>query len=286
MKYDEPKLVINDSQVLPEVGSWSKIKHRKVAYYCSLFATSMKMKWDCRVYIDLFSGAGKCKIRDTDEIIIGSPLHALNVDDPFDEYVFCETDLEYMAALKKRVNLYFSDRKCSFVSGDINNNVRTLLDILPVFSREYKGLSLCFVDPYKKGELEFSTLSKISNALYVDFLVLIPTYMDINRNELNYTQPGNNSLDSYLGTPSWREVWSTRTHHNRSFGSFIADQFGQQMSNLGFIYEGLNDMELVRMNTDHNIPLYHLAFFSKNSIGLRFWRETIKNTNSQFHLPF
>jgi hypothetical protein len=51
------------------------------------------------------------------------------------------------------------------------------------------------------------------------------------------------------------------------------------MKSIGFIYEGLQDMELVRMSDDKNQRLYHLAFFSKSDLGLQFWRTTLKNTN-------
>ena len=53
----------------------------------------MKDKWDTRIYLELYAGAGHSRIRQF-EIIVGSPLLALNVKDPFDKYVFCEDDSE------------------------------------------------------------------------------------------------------------------------------------------------------------------------------------------------
>ena len=35
---------------LPEIGSWGEEKYRLVRNYCQIFATSMKDKWQCRVY--------------------------------------------------------------------------------------------------------------------------------------------------------------------------------------------------------------------------------------------
>lgn len=286
MKIDESELLQADDLVLPEVGSWAKEKHRKVAYYCSLFSKSMKNKWDCRVYIDLFASAGKGKIRATEEIILGSPLLALNLDLGFDRHLFCESDDASMQALQARVARHFPDAECAFVQGDTNDNVQAILSAVPAFNKDFKGLSLCFVDPYKKGELHFSTIEQIASNLYVDFLVLIPSFMDINRNLHNYTRVSDHSLDIYLGTDAWRAAWESRSRSSQSFGLFIADQFGLQMQRLGFIYEGLEDMELVRMGSDQNLPLYHLAFFSKNQRGLTFWRETVKRTNDQLRMPF
>jgi len=39
----------------------------------------MKGKWDTRVYVELYAGAGYNRIRDTDLIIAGSPIRALTV---------------------------------------------------------------------------------------------------------------------------------------------------------------------------------------------------------------
>ena len=88
---NEELLSTDDGLILPEVGPWAADKHRKVGYYASLFASSMKDKWDCRVFMDLFAGAGKARIKDSEEIVPGSPLVALNVDVPFDRYIFCRS---------------------------------------------------------------------------------------------------------------------------------------------------------------------------------------------------
>jgi len=76
--YNTAKLngIINDEDglILPDVGLWSKTKYKKISYYDKMFSMSMKNKWNCRVYLDLFSSAGKAIIRDTNEIVIGSPI--------------------------------------------------------------------------------------------------------------------------------------------------------------------------------------------------------------------
>ena len=99
---DEPQLGYDDGLPCPQVGSWSETKYRLVRLYDSLFATGMKFKWDRRVYVDLYAGAGYNRIRNTDKILIGSPLLALTVPDPFDKYIFCEKDEELLAALQVR----------------------------------------------------------------------------------------------------------------------------------------------------------------------------------------
>ena len=39
------------------------------------------------------------------------------------------------------------------------------------------------------------------------------------------------------------------------------------------------DLKLIR--GENNSPMYHLAFFSKNTKGLEFWRETMAKTEKQ-----
>ena len=85
---------------MPEIGSWGEEKYCLVRNYAQIFASSMKDKWHCRVYIDLFSGAGRAKIKDTGKIVDGSPLIALGIENPFDRYIFCEQNPENRASCK------------------------------------------------------------------------------------------------------------------------------------------------------------------------------------------
>ena len=72
------------------------------------FSTGMKSKWDTRVYIDLFAGSGMVRVRDTKKFLWGSPLLALQLADPFDKYIFCESNSTALGALQSRVARLFS----------------------------------------------------------------------------------------------------------------------------------------------------------------------------------
>lgn len=63
-----------DGLTTPEVGVWGERKYRLVGAYAQMFSASMKEKWDCRVYIDLFAGEGRSRFRGTNTIIPASPL--------------------------------------------------------------------------------------------------------------------------------------------------------------------------------------------------------------------
>jgi three-Cys-motif partner protein len=95
-------VVSDDNLPSPEVGPWAETKHNLVSYYARQFSSGMKNKWDKRIYIELYAGAGYSRIRDTHKIIMGSPLRALLLPDPFDKYIFCEQDADSIKTLEVR----------------------------------------------------------------------------------------------------------------------------------------------------------------------------------------
>jgi three-Cys-motif partner protein len=69
--------ILDDGLIYNDVGSWTEAKHRLVAYYAAQFSAGMKDRWDERIYIELYAGAGYSRIRGTDRLIAGSPIQAL-----------------------------------------------------------------------------------------------------------------------------------------------------------------------------------------------------------------
>jgi hypothetical protein len=104
--------------------------------------------------------------------------------------------------------------------------------------------------------------------------------MDAHRNERVYVAPGNRTLEKFLGNPDWRLAWSRA---RGEFGNFVVDQFGQSMSRLGFIYDGPGDEVLVHLPRK-NVKLYHLAFYGKSELAMKFWRQARKYSDAQMDL--
>jgi three-Cys-motif partner protein len=276
-----PRLT-DDGLISPEIGAWGEDKYRLVQNYAKMFATSMKGKWDCRVYIDLFSGAGRSKIRDTNKIISASPLLALDIPNKFDRYIFCEQDEKKVIALQERVKREFSEVDTRFIKGDVNQLADKILSEIPQHGQRFKVLSFCFVDPYKIGNIRFQTIKKLSDR-FIDFLILIPTGMDAQRNVSSYVNPTNTTVDNFLGNADWRKDWPTAEKNGEGFGYFIAKYFAKEIAALGYKYGGIDETVLVR-STEKNLPLYHLAFFSRNKLGGKFWTEARKYSNDQLKL--
>jgi three-Cys-motif partner protein len=140
------------------------------------------------------------------------------------------------------------------------------------------SLVFCFVDPYKVDNLRFGTLANLASVHRVDFLVLIPTGMDVNRNPATYSQPPDTRIADFVGSADWRTRWNPRNPHV-NFGDFVANEFGLSMKAIGYRYDGLASTKTIV--NDKNAPLYRLAFFSRHPLGAKFWDECKKYTNPQ-----
>jgi|SRR5438105_325969 len=90
-----------DGLPIRDSGSWIETKHKLLTYYANLFATGMKNKWASRVYLELFSGPGRCLIRKSRKEDLGSPLKV--IDHEFTKFIFTEKSLPAAEALAKRL---------------------------------------------------------------------------------------------------------------------------------------------------------------------------------------
>lgn len=266
---------------LPEIGPWGEEKHSLVRCYAQLFATSMKDKWDCRVYIDLFSGAGRARIKGTGKIVDGSPLIALGIENRFDKYILCEKDSENIDALSKRINAEYPNVDVSIVHGDANDSINEIISLIPKYSPTFKVLAFCFVDPFKIDNLKFETIRQLSTR-YMDFLVLIPTGMDAQRNESYYIRPESKNVEEFIGRTNWREDWLKTGATSEKFWLFFIKQFCTSMDSIGYKYSTAD--KSVDIRSSKNFSLYRLALFSKHKLAHKFWDDVKKYCKPQLDL--
>jgi three-Cys-motif partner protein len=273
----------DDGLKVLEVGSWTETKYRLVAIYSELFATSMKDKWENRVYIDLFAGPGRSRVRESDRIIAASPTIAMMVKHTFTRYIFCEEDEASLHALQQRHARDFSALDARFVLGNCNSKIDEIMSHLPRHSTHSKVLSFCFADPFRVSDLAFSTLERLSS-VFVDFLILIPTQMDASRNwNRELEEKSGTPIDVFAGTPAWREQWINRSTTNLTFDAFFAEFFSDRMRAMGYSYGGVDKTVLIR-NPDKNQRLYRLGFYSKHQRGEDFWKQAMKYSSEQLKL--
>lgn len=276
---DGENQIENDGLIAPEVGAWAEDKHRLVSLYSTLFSSGMKNKWSRRIYIELYAGAGYSRIRGGSRLILGSPLRALQLNDRFDKYIFCEERRENLNALKTRAQRIAPDADVSYVSGDCNSRVSEILAAIPKGSAQDTVLSLCFADLFDIS-LEFATIGALATARFVDFLTLLALGMDANRNYEHYLKEDSNKVDKFLGSDNWRTRWTTAQWDAVKFTRFLADEFTKSMANLEYIPPPYYTMKEVRSH-EKNLALYRLALFSRNDRAYRYWDEVLKYSTDQ-----
>jgi len=242
----------------------------------------MKDSWDTRVYLDLFSGPGRARIRGTGQIVETSPLIALRVPDPFDRYIFCDKDEEFIDALRKRVARDFSGADAHYHVGDCNEVIAEIVAEIPQFSKQKTVLSMAFLDPFGIGALKFRTIERLSDYL-MDFVILLALSMDAHRFQTIYAQEDNPTVDEFLGDTGWRGRWESAAARGVEFRRFLAEEFATRMESLGYLSAGRETMKEIRSD-DKNLPLYHIAFFSRNERGYAFWKQVLKYATPQLRL--
>ena len=178
------------------IGPWAEDKYRYLGMYAEMFSTGMKNRWPRRLYLDLFSGPGYSRLRDSGRIVLGSPMIALELPDPFDSYVFADENPDAIDALRKRVSRREPHSTVTYITSDANTGTNRILEVISV-GRSDKTLSFCFLDPYKLN-IHFETVRRIAEGRAVDFLILLALYVDANRNVQWYVEG-----DNQTSTCSW-----------------------------------------------------------------------------------
>lgn len=266
-----------------DVGNWTEEKHRLVAYYAAQFSGAMKDKFQKRVYIELYAGAGYSRIRESARIIPGSPINALTLKEPFDKYIFCEADDKKRAALEVRIRRHAATNSdVTVVPGDCDTNIANILNAIPRHSKTNKVLSLCFVDPDDIG-IKFATLRALGTNRMVDFVVLLALYMDALRAEQHYVK-NTVKVDQLLGTALWHQRWQEAKHKGGNFPHFLAHEFIGSMETMGYIPPPFYSMRKV-FYYEKNYPLYAVGLFSRHPLAYKLWDDALKYTDDQLDLP-
>jgi three-Cys-motif partner protein len=273
----------DDGLPYSDVGAWAEDKYALVGLYDRLFSTGMKNKWPTRVYVDLYSGPGFVRVRGTGRMMVSSPLLALGVPDPFDKYIFCESDRDLLQALRARVNRVSPKADVKFVLGDCNERVEEICANIPSRSASRGVLTFCFVDPYDIS-IRFSTIKRLS-AYRIDFLCLLALQVDANRNIERYLSSGNSKIEEFLGLPRWRESWRAAENERIRFPRFLAEEYSRQMEKLGYLPVPWDRMRQVRSD-EKNLPLYRLALFSRHERAYQFWDDVLHYSSDQRTFDF
>lgn len=260
-------------------GMWAEEKLDYFRRYLDIFLTSMRHKnWRAINFIDLFSGPGKCIVKDSRKIFLGSPLLSLSHKYTFDHYYFCDADKKALDALKIRCERSgLQNLSINYFCGDgnklVKNIVREIQDLDKQFIRnKWPSLNIAFLDP-EGLELEWSTIAELAKVNRMDLIIHF-SLMGIKRempNEINLSQP--TKLDLFFGGTEWREIYLINKN-SRNLGNLMLSLYRQKLNGTGYL--DLKEAEPLMRNKARNAPLYRLIFASKHKVANEFWQKVIQ----------
>lgn len=276
--YLEPE---DDGLLMRPAGPWAADKLDYLVRYINAFETAMRNRWAVRYYIDLLSGPGKNRLRESGKILLGSPLIALTTQHPFTHYMFVDNSLGNTQALQERCSASpFKDR-VNILTGDCNELVDHIVDRIRPDAR--RSLNLAFLDP-EGMELHWATVEKLAQLPRMDLIINYPQG-GLNRcmKRAFETSPPT-EVDQFFGDTKWRQIYgdyqqgrlTERLHFH------LLDLYKSKLEKLGYQVrrdEDTGDSPLIR-NAQRRAPLYRLLFASKHPLGSEFWESITRREPS------
>lgn len=261
-KYEE------DVDGLPReiVGAWAKEKHARLAKYVDI-SHGVRSRWVGKgnagaSFIDLFAGPGKVRIKDTAEVLNGSPvvawIESVRTRTGFTQVHIADADARLIAATQTRLQ-----NEMAPVHSEIGTADATVDRVIPKLNKS--GLHFAFLDPYNLGALPFEVIRKLAQLQRMDILIHV-SVQDLNRNLLRYVSKPTSPLDTFA--PGWRNHIDT----NRSIDHIRGKLFEYWRSLLQTI--GMSTAEAAQLVVgSNNQPLYWLAFAARHKLALAFWEK-------------
>jgi three-Cys-motif partner protein len=261
---------------LDEIGIWSEIKLDIIREYANAFTRIMRKQDWCNgyAYIDAFAGSGVHISRRTGEFILGSPLNALEIENPFTEYHFIDVNrvkaeaLETLTREKSNIKIYPED--C---------NEALIKKIFPYLQYESKKRALCILDPYGL-HLHWETIMEAAKLRTTEIFLNFPL-MDMNRNVLHKdlltADPDQiERMNRFCGSIEWLEILYEEAKQMDLFGDTYRIKVVDSNIKLGdwFRVERLKKAagfkfvpEPVLMRNSKGGPLFFLFFATYNEAG-------------------
>ncbi len=269
-------------------GEWTREKLKRVKEYLVSYKIALKNKSFKIAYIDAFAGTGYVNQKDDDSqsflpefsedevkgFFEGSARIALQLDEPFDSYIFIEKDKDKVSELEilKTEFPKLADR-IKPVNKEANEYIKTLCekDWLKTNRR-----AVMFLDPYGM-QVKWETIEAIAKTKAIDLWILFPLGVAVNRllrNDGQISEKVKARLDELFGTTDWQDNFLQENPQGSFFDSTpkmmkkvnlngIADYFNNRLET---IFEKVASNPL-RLTNSKNNPLYLLCFASGNPKG-------------------
>ena len=290
---DKYLLSEDDGLAARDFGAWARDKLFYLQRYINTFETSMRGKpWRRRIYIDLFSGPGKCFIRESKEYFLGSPLISLTTEHPFTDYFFVDVDSSNRDALEKRSEAAnVPQERIHCLVGDANAKVHEIVAEIKNIDSEYipgswSSLNLAFLDP-EGFELEWDTVAELATINKMDLIIHYSQQGVKRMADRALKSKKETAIDRFFGDVEWRKVYADCKDDPTGIHRPLIDYYKSKLKNLGYVEVKDNEEVWAEplMKNRKNAPLYRLLFASKNPLGVKFWKDVTKiSANGQMSL--
>lgn len=255
---------------------YARKKLAALSQYMAIMNSAMHQKWPNRCYIDLQAGPGKNKI--DNDIILGSPLLAMQAPYPVNHFFFNDKDPDVINALQKRVSVSEQASNVTWYCDDVNvivDDVCQRIGKLNPYS-----LNLAFLDPVGL-EVNWTTVAKLARLRKMDFVILFPT-VGIRRSSKN----GKRAIDDFFGTNEWRPLYEKALAVKRRQN--MIELYLGRLKALGYHFETTDNLqraEVIAKNLN-NVEMYSIIFASKKPLGDILWRQALKYSQPNLQLRF
>ncbi len=196
-------------------GDWTARKLGALGDYLDFYTKALKNQPFSLMYIDAFAGTGSVGEASKDdegnllidlperELMAGSAQIALDVEVPFDRYMFFDTKREHVESLEKLAAEY-AGYEIEIEQHDAN----AALQRLARDTDWRRWRAVVFLDPYGT-QVEWKTLVALAETEAVDVWLLVPFGMAYTRmlpNSGEVPESWAERLTKSFGTEKWREA--------------------------------------------------------------------------------
>jgi hypothetical protein len=274
--------LMDDSLPIAEVGEWVHEKHALLRRYIDISREVRKRfvspNGAGATFVDLYCGPGRGRIRNSDELVDGSPLVAAKAAEssgyPFRDLHIADIDASFVHASAVRLrNQRIRARVHKYV-GPAADTARQVASTLDPY-----GLHFVFLDPYNLGDLPLAVIEPFAELRRADILIHVSA-MDMQRNlEQAISATEGHRFDRFA--PGWRDVMDPNAppHETRRA---IRRHWINLLKRMGLT---AFEEQFTLVKGSRNQPLYWLAFAAKHERALEFW-DKIRNVTPQRSFPF
>ena len=272
-------------------GPWTEEKlnrlRKYLPAYTTIFAQNIRARYFSTHYVDAFAGSGsrstamdggsttldlfdEIDARNIEAFYGGSARIALEVEPPFDHYLFIEADPAFVEELEGLRAAYPARaQQINVVHGDANSSLQDWCRRLDW----RRNRAVVFLDPYGMA-VNWQTIETLGNTGGVDLWVLLPIGQAINRMLTRQGLPRPawaDTLTVFFGTESWKESFYRprlqaslfdeeegleKQANFESIGVFFAER-------LRTVFRYVSENSLMLMNS-RNVPIFGLYFAASN----------------------